>query len=1183
MKVLSLRLKNLNSLRGEFFIDFTREPFVDAGLFAVIGPTGAGKSTIFDALCIALYGETPRLQKRKAAGAGVLEIVSRHTAEAWAEVEFEVPRGSYRSRWEVHRARGSVTGAFQQPRMRLARIDSAGEELIEDKLSEVPDRVSLLSGLDFTRFTRSVLLAQGAFAAFLDAKPNERADLLEKMTGSFIYSELSRLAFERAREEEQKGVEIARRIEDVRVLDTESLSLVQEQLKAAQERYSRARENRDAMVLAVEKAQRGQKIFVELDETAAGMEKLEERRESMDAMREQLRLHRQVKPHWNDIRRFDLLQDELSGAAVEIREIKSSLEHIDQGILSVETEAEDLRESLKDSRGELAEIREKKGEAEKLEALLSERRARLGDEEERLQRIRNQVSRNLENIEQLKNRLSVLKTEKEQLEAATESSGLNELARNRELFLSRLSERKTLELEIHKLKDELELLRREQASLSGLVGEESLPELSALRQELSELEKVLSRTGDSRILRNELSEIDLRIGELKALVPWAERRESLAAELLQVRRHIEKLEEEIESARQDSETARTLRDLAETGHLHLAAQRLKEKLQKGSPCPVCGSREHPGVRQKELFSGEAQEKEEIDFSAAEERYRDALIRLASLQNRRDAQREKAAALDEQISELSERLTDKDFSAAGLDELDRKRSEISETFVQSVSIEKKRDELCLRLENLREQEEAGREDHARTLNRAAIVEERIRGHQESLSQKEEGLEETTAWILQIVRKAGLSEGFETLREEAVSILDNYFQAREKLEEILAEERSSSEKLEQYSLGLTERRQELDEISARRDVLQEQVSEINGNLAELTGGQSVIDLLRQKEQKVRDMEEKLEALQNRLSSDKEKRAVLQGRLETADGLFESKGKESETLQGDLERRALEAGFADLDEFRAAFLEDADSPAAALEEWAASRKRLQERREELSRELEEIPPELRDSSRVEKELAEADEEYTAAQKELFDCQGRITADRENRKRRQELLKMQEDQRKEYQIWWRLKGLIGSASGDAFRRFAQGLTLDYLVSLANRHLGRFSGRYRLQRDGGEELALFIVDTWQADAVRPVETLSGGETFLASLSLALGLSELAGRKTRIDSLFLDEGFGTLDAETLETVLAALETLRSSGKLVGIISHVEALRERIPVQIRVRRRGTGYSTLAVYPENAISS
>ena len=162
----------------------------------------------------------------------------------------------------------------------------------------------------------------------------------------------------------------------------------------------------------------------------------------------------------------------------------------------------------------------------------------------------------------------------------------------------------------------------------------------------------------------------------------------------------------------------------------------------------------------------------------------------------------------------------------------------------------------------------------------------------------------------------------------------------------------------------------------------------------------------------------------------------------------------------------------------------------------------------------------------------------------------------------------------WGYLNALIGSKEGDKFRKFAQGLTLDNLVHLANQQLTRLHGRYLLQRKASEALEVEVVDTWQADAVRDTRTLSGGESFLVSLALALALSDLVSHKTRIDSLFLDEGFGTLDSETLDTALDALDALNASGKTIGVISHVEAMKERIPVQIKVKKiNGLGYSKL----------
>ena len=163
----------------------------------------------------------------------------------------------------------------------------------------------------------------------------------------------------------------------------------------------------------------------------------------------------------------------------------------------------------------------------------------------------------------------------------------------------------------------------------------------------------------------------------------------------------------------------------------------------------------------------------------------------------------------------------------------------------------------------------------------------------------------------------------------------------------------------------------------------------------------------------------------------------------------------------------------------------------------------------------------------------------------------------------------------WSRLSALIGSAEGTKFARFAQTLTLRQLIGLANTHLQLLSPRYRLIAASGDDLDLRIVDLYQASVDRPMESLSGGESFLASLALALGLSELASRTHPIDSLFIDEGFGTLDAETLEVALCALENLRSLGKTIGLISHVELLKERLTTQVRVERGTGGCSTLRV--------
>jgi exonuclease SbcC len=211
---------------------------------------------------------------------------------------------------------------------------------------------------------------------------------------------------------------------------------------------------------------------------------------------------------------------------------------------------------------------------------------------------------------------------------------------------------------------------------------------------------------------------------------------------------------------------------------------------------------------------------------------------------------------------------------------------------------------------------------------------------------------------------------------------------------------------------------------------------------------------------------------------------------------------------------------------------------------------------------------------------DEMLAESKSLSEKQGELRATLTNddrlRVEKQALYQQIDAQRAHYDLWQRLSSLIGSADGAKYRKFAQGLTLDHLIYLANRQLTQLHGRYQLNRKLAGDLEMEVLDMWQGDVARDTRTLSGGESFLVSLALALALSDLVSFKTSIDSLFLDEGFGTLDGETLEIALNALDSLNASGKMIGVISHVEALKERIPLQIRVAKSvGIGFSTVEV--------
>jgi exonuclease SbcC len=207
MKILRVRFFNLNSLQGEHAVDFAASPLSDAGLFAITGPTGAGKTTILDAITLALYGQVPRHD-----GSGPEQVMSHGTGESWAEVEFQVSGQLYRSKWSQYRARKKPEGNLQDAKMELSQQpapDAAGAvsaewPLLESYKSKVPAKVAELSGLEYRQFLRSVLLAQGEFTKFLKSSPGERAQLLEKITDTKKYSDISRAAFERSKHESQQ-------------------------------------------------------------------------------------------------------------------------------------------------------------------------------------------------------------------------------------------------------------------------------------------------------------------------------------------------------------------------------------------------------------------------------------------------------------------------------------------------------------------------------------------------------------------------------------------------------------------------------------------------------------------------------------------------------------------------------------------------------------------------------------------------------------------------------------------------------------------------------------------------------------------------------------------------------------------------------------------------------------------
>ncbi|MEC8231720.1 MAG: AAA family ATPase, partial [Pseudomonadota bacterium] len=229
MRILNLRLKNLNALKGEWKIDFTQSPFVDNGLFAITGPTGAGKTTLLDAICLALYHQTPRLG---AISVSNNDIMTRGTAECLAEVEFDIKGKAYRAFWSMRRARGKADGNLQSADVELAEVESG--KVLATQVRPKSDEIERLTGLNFARFTKSMMLSQGDFAAFLNANEGDRAELLEELTGTEIYGQISQAVHQQFTEAKQTKKEYSLKLEGVTLLSEEQVSALEQQLSEVQ-------------------------------------------------------------------------------------------------------------------------------------------------------------------------------------------------------------------------------------------------------------------------------------------------------------------------------------------------------------------------------------------------------------------------------------------------------------------------------------------------------------------------------------------------------------------------------------------------------------------------------------------------------------------------------------------------------------------------------------------------------------------------------------------------------------------------------------------------------------------------------------------------------------------------------------------------------------------------------------
>ena len=1196
MKILSIRLKNLASLADEHFIDFETEPLASAGLIAIVGKTGAGKSTILDAMCLALFNKIPRLKESDGKLLDVdgselltnspLTVLRRGTGHGFAELCFVAQdQKHYLARWEIKRARENANGKLQSVQRSLKCLTDG--VVVADKTKAVETHIQQITQLSFEQFTRAVLLAQSEVTAFLKARDSERGELLEYLTNSSIFAKIGQLAFEKTKEMTNQRKQLENVLGHIEIRSDEEVAELQTQFQHTQQQYQQLETEKIALSQQQQWFERQHKleseivlkqqhhtVQVQAHERLAADRQLLLQLETFSGIRPVVFQQQQIQKNQQQLEPH-IQQKQQSFVA-----LTTQFEQEKTLYTQAETALQQFQVFEQKHQNELADLRKYLQKREHIKEDYNKTKSRFAQIETQQTPLLNQQQQFEQSMQKLAEQHKICV---EQLQQSRQFSaldkGLNAHIQQLKQFIQQYQKVETALGPIQLAQSKLD---QDQIVLNDLIKQfGTTPQIETqLEQKQNVREQQLTQL-------NQLDGIQQKLQhyfELKHEV------ESLKHKLDHAHTQQQQLDHNTQKAESDFQTAKTEREklqqiLQQQRLLHAEnIEHLRAELKQGEACFVCGSTEHPYREDASPISKalyELQQQQEQQAIQQEQQYfqhwqtiQQQLTQIRTEQNQLQLTSQQVSEkLNIQNNELQQHAVQ--FSIA-LD-LTLTQAEIQANLQQSATQSSGlKQQIELDLQQLNQV----RKDQLKltqTIQMTAYQLETVQQLQQHIQHVIDCLEphEKTSWLEQtlsfsqhilhrleqrtqqldqseniIKQKQDLDQQLSLLKSNLTSLNVQQTELNLQLKEIESRGKQNTEAANQLIVimtGLTELKANewLTQHDQQRQQLQTQYQQIKHSFE-------------QARQNFEQQKNELEQL--KVQQQHNQNALEQCQAEVTTWLTQHSEFEEKRLA-----ELLVISSTQEQQIRLS-LQNADR---LLSEATAALKTLQEQLHEHQQQQ----PKMAHIQLIESIRFNQDNlQQLAEQRDQYKL--KLELHQQNlAKQKQFADQIQQIQQQEHR-WNKISSLIGDSKGKDFRDLAQQYNLDILLEYANQQLAMLSQRYTLKRLDNS-LSLAIIDHDMDGETRSVASLSGGESFLTALAISLAIANMASGSMKIESLFIDEGFGTLDASSLHMVMNALDQLQSQGRKVVLISHIQEMHERIPVQIQVQPIGSGSSRIEI--------